>query len=198
MLKKWPQLQLEISERMTEFMRERAVLHAPMAAEISKIRQFEGESSAIIREGGDREDIQMQEHSAISEIPIELAIDGSIDTILETFDKSAKELANQQEKHIFETLHEVTSRTGNVVDAGGRPFEAETVLKVFEKMPIDFDDSGNPLFPTMVVSPKMQERVVKEMKRFEEDPELNKEFGNLMARKKEEWRAREADRILVG
>lgn len=33
---------------------------------------------------------------------------------------------------------------------------------------------------------------------FESNPELQKRYDELMARKREEWRAREADRKLVG
>lgn len=57
------------------------------------------------------------------------------------------------EKELLSTIGTITEFTGNTVDANGEAFNYESLLRVIEKIEIDFDESGNPKWPSMVMHP---------------------------------------------
>ncbi|MCK4818719.1 hypothetical protein KA005_23305, partial [bacterium] len=95
-------------------------------------------------------------------------------------------------------LNEVTAKTGNVVDAGGQPLSHELLLKTLETIQLDFDDNGKPIMPTLVVSPQQYEKIKVKNIEWENDPECQKQFEQMMNRKRKEWHDRESNRKLVG
>ena len=69
---------------------------------------------------------------------------------------------------------------------------------MMETIWINFNADGTARMPTMVISPSNQESVKAMIQQMENSPELKKRFDYIMTEKREEWNAREADRILVG
>lgn len=84
------------------------------------------------------------------------------------------------------------------LDAKGRKFDAQLVIELLEKMQIEFYPDGTPheIFGDGPLF--MPEKMAAVDKEFESNPELKRKFDEMMEKKKEEWRAREADRKLVG
>jgi hypothetical protein len=76
------------------------------------------------------------------------------------------------------------------------PPSPETLLKMIANSEVSFDDDG-PRF-TIVVPPSLLEKAQEAGARLMSDPDLNKQYTELMAQKREEWRAREIDRGLDG
>ena len=84
------------------------------------------------------------------------------------------------------------------LDAKGKKFDAQLVIDMLEKMQIEFYPDGTPheiLLDGPLFTPERMAAVYKE---FESNPELKRKFDEMIEKKKEEWRAREADRKLVG
>jgi asparagine synthetase B (glutamine-hydrolysing) len=52
--------------------------------------------------------------------------------------------------------------------------------------------------PVVHINPAQEEDVKAMIRRLETEPELKKRYDAIMMKKREEWRAREADRKLVG
>jgi hypothetical protein len=74
----------------------------------------------------------------------------------------------------------------------------ESVLKMFEKIRMMFDDAGNPIGLSVVLAPEMAEQWASVQKQIDGDPALQQRFNDLFDRKRGEWRDREAARKLVG
>ena len=100
-------------------------------------------------------------------------------------------------KVYLEVKEIVTTKTGNVVDAEGKPISYELLLRTLETIQLDFDDNGNPLMPTMVVSPEQYEKMKEKIVEWENDPECNKQFEKIINQKRKEWHDRESNRKLV-
>jgi hypothetical protein len=107
-------------------------------------------------------------------------------------------LAGTTSRTMLKVVEERTRAVGNEIDGGGRPLSAELILDAWEKVQIDFDSDGGPQWPTIVVHPTQKDRLIAELSRLDFDLELRRRREALLTRKREEWRAREASRILVG
>lgn len=73
----------------------------------------------------------------------------------------AQELLADIKKMMFKTLTQVTDFTGNVVNGKGKGLSHEMLIELLEKIHIDFDQEGNPMLPTMVMSPDMAKNFAK-------------------------------------
>jgi hypothetical protein len=84
------------------------------------------------------------------------------------------------------------------VNAKGKKLDAELILQMFETIQLEFNDDGS-MQPLHVIGALFTpEHLAAAEKQMVDSPELSKRYEELIARKKEEWSAREADRKLVG
>jgi hypothetical protein len=118
--------------------------------------------------------------------------------LLQKLDAAAEEIVTKQAKNFYETISKGVEQVGNTLDAGGQRLTAELFLDAFQKILIDFNPDGSPQMPTVHISPDQQDDVTRMVQRLETEPALKQRFHDLIARKREEWRAREANRKLVG
>jgi hypothetical protein len=107
-------------------------------------------------------------------------------------------LAGATSRTMLKVMEEGIRAVGNEIDGGGQPLSAELILDAWEKVHIDFEGDGRPQWPTIVIHPSQQARLITELTRLDSDPELNRRRETLLIRKREEWRARETSRILAG
>ncbi|TWF49792.1 hypothetical protein [Neorhizobium alkalisoli] len=158
---------------------------------------FEGDGSSIFREDSTRDETEIRKFSSEVSVDKEKILYGDWSEIIECFHAIGLEMASEQERMLFKVVEDATTRTGNVVSAEGKPISLDLILKMLEKVWIDFDRSGQPKLPTIVVGDEVGEQIRKLMNSPDVGNE-QKKFDDLMRRKKEEWLAREADRTLVG
>ena len=102
-------------------------------------------------------------------------------------------LADQQVDMFLRKLNEVTAATGNVVDASGGEFSEDLILELMEKMPLSFDQQGEPQMPTVLVGEKLFEKI----RAMEPSNEFKTRQQQLVNQKRLEWRSDQADRQLV-
>jgi hypothetical protein len=190
-------LEMELHEVLLAFVTAVAEEDAPMLKQIESHTIHEGSMSSILRATGEVEDIDIRTVSSESTLSKDAILYGNLDEILESFRPIGKAIATEKEKMLFEALDAATKKTGNVVDNQGRPLTLEVLLEVIEKIHLDFDHLGRAKVPTLVVAPSMMEKL-KELSETSETSEFKDKFDRLISIKKAEWRAREADRILVG
>jgi hypothetical protein len=75
----------------------------------------------------------------------------------------------------------------------------EGVFKSLERILLDFDDQGKPIMPTMLSgSQELAAELSEALHQIETTPDLRRRFEAVIDRKREEWRARESSRNLVG
>lgn len=169
-----------------------------MAGRIPHFRQWEGSEFSYEDYSGNIRTSSPQEVKAAFTIPTNLPPLKTIQQVFEALEVAAQDMARQSETMLFQKLDESTRESGNVLDAGGRPFEPAMLLEALEKMWIDFDENGKPEMPTIVLHPDLFSSIKDRLPEWESDLEFIAKRREIMGRKKEEWRDRESHRKLVG
>jgi hypothetical protein len=183
---------------MERFVQERSKFHQGQIGRIPNSRIFEGENNSIIRPDGAEEVNPMTTSSA------ELIVKGSelkdldLNTLLQKLDYLAIDMAKQRSKITYSSLQNGIETVGNTIDASGKKLTPELLLQMLEKIFLDFRPDGVPILPTLHIHPSMKESVEQLLKAMDENPKYADCFNAIIAKKREEWNAREADRSLVG
>lgn len=116
--------------------------------------------------------------------------------LADKMDAMAEEMARKISEHGQRVLDNVTQKAGNVLDAGGVPFDKEHFLKMFEIPEISFKPDGQPDM-VFVAHPDMVQALSECWPVWEKDVEFMARYNALLTRKKEEWLDRESHRKLV-
>ena len=161
---------------------------------ITRSRYFEGNKSLIRQPSGKEEEIEKKHFSEGTEIPVEKILYGSIENIFEHYEQAAVAVVYEQEKFLFESIERIVQNTGNAVDAKGQPLSPETILQLMEMVEINFTEDGKSMTSSFACPPSLSEK----LQQLLEDLEKTKEYKELIERKRNEWRDREANRTLVG
>ena len=196
MLPDFPQVKEDIHELfMTRLRRPNPEL-APLVAQIPHRRQHEGLKGKLRREDGSEEEIEIEEFS--DTVTFEYSEFGhlSLEEAYGRYREAAAELAKQKEKQVISNIAEVTEETGNYFDAEGEELSPEHLLRVFESLRIDFDDNGDPIMPSIVLHPDMEDKIKKALEKLSEEP-FKSEMEEIIQQKRSEWNDRENRRKLV-
>ena len=166
-------------------------------SEIPAYSHHEGNRWAIKRADGSESeeeyrDIRTEFKVKFDDIPKMTPAD-----LISRIDALAEETARQMHGVIMEEITAATDEAGRSIDARGRPLDQELFLKGMDSIDLDFDSNGKLKPPAIIMHPKLWEARKDEIKSWESDPEFAKQYEALMARKKDEWRARENRRKLV-
>lgn len=157
----------------------------------------EGAALRVIRSDGTGEESPLVEASAEVRIPFNEISALTPAKRAEHLEKIADDMARQMSAHMYASLNQTLEKAGQSVDAKGRPFSAELMLEVLEKMYLAFDDQGHPEIE-LTIGPDLAPRAKEALDKLATDPALNARYEALMEQKRAEWRAREASRKLVG
>lgn len=120
-------------------------------------------------------------------------IETNVDGFIAAIDSAADDGLSKLMPQIYDRIGALSDAAGTASHAGGKPISHELVLQQYEKMDIDFDDSGNPILPIMVGSPEMVEAY---RGLGEASPEIEERFQQIIRRKREEFNARRRSRKL--
>jgi hypothetical protein len=120
-----------------------------------------------------------------------------VNYILAKVSETAKQFEEQFSRELFKRLQEVTTETGQVVNAAGRPLTNELMIEMLSKMRIDFEKSqhGDLAIVTAPGAASAFQRLEDEMKN---DPEIRQRWTAMMEAKRNDFREREINRNLVG
>ena len=125
-----------------------------------------------------------------------LKLDTVRNTDIEDHTRFLSELAEANHERFargfIQGMEELTEATGNVVNAGGRPFSWDLYCDMLEKVQLEFDESSRPMLPTLVTSPQLYGRI----KDMEPSPEQAKRFREIIEKKKAEHNAKKRTRRL--
>ncbi len=95
-------------------------------------------------------------------------------------------------KMFFHNMAEITSATGNVVHANGKPLSYDLILDLIEKVEFGFDDDGNPQYPSLVLPPK----AIEELKKIKPTAAQEKRLQRIIKNKRAEFYAKKRTRRL--
>jgi hypothetical protein len=157
----------------------------------------EGTSNSISRGPSENEPTKMFEAGAETKIGFDEIQSVDLTYIL----NKANEIADQFERHfsthLFETMDDVTKKTGLRYDGGGKPLTNDALIEALSGMHMDFDKSGNANI-SIVAPPAMAATFQKLEAEMNEDPALRKRWDDMMEKKRDEFRTREINRNLAG
>lgn len=172
---------------------------APMLKSISKRYQFEGDHSTILRYDnsvGETPHHQVTAEVEFPRIPIQQFIEGELPSILNDI---AEQMAKGKSEMILGEMEKVTTATGNVVDGKGEPLSEELILKSLEKMEHSFEPDGTWNPPTIVASPEAIQKLMERAKPDGSAPDtFSAALSKILDKKRNDFRLREADRVLAG
>jgi hypothetical protein len=192
---------VKIDEHMDDLFHDRVFQFShsfdPIFSKIGTFPVYEGEKT-VMRAGEETWTDEIKTAEAISGITPEQCTSFSISDFHRMAKEIGSQLLEQKTKALFETMKKATEATGNVIDTKGQPISHDYIFQMIEMMDMDFNPQGEPEWPTMVVSPTLGERMEQLSREANDDPKIKKRYEELIIRKKEEFRAREADRKLVG
>lgn len=191
-------LKRKVAERLARGVREAALRHSPLLAQIQSHHQVEGDRFSYETHDGD---IQRDTFKAFRTPVTTRVLPSPIEQeseIVQKLDEAAQDIAKQHMRLLFTTVTESSQRAGTAYDAGGRPFHMGMFLDALEGMQVDFDDDGRPKLPTIVMHPDQLKIIGPKLAEWEKDPALHARWEQVLAKKKDEWRDRESRRKLAG
>jgi hypothetical protein len=198
MLPDWPRTQTELQELVNERIRLRVHYGDPVLAQIGKTYQHEGQMRRYETVDGEEREMRYRLSSASITLSREDLVTLSVPELLKKVDEAADQLQREMVRTVFARVSEAVEAAGNVIDNKGQPFTFETFIAALEKIHIDFDEeTGMPIMPTLHVAPQLGERLRAVLPEWEKNEEYTKRYEDLIARKRQEWNDREADRKLV-
>jgi len=158
------------------------------------------EGDRLIFEGEDGTEREMEFGHAEAEFKVSVDELPTMtrEQLIAKVDNAAEDLARQQVERAVGVLNEAIETVGNTLQMGGEPFQEEHLFRALEKISIDFDESGQPYLPALVMGPSMAERATEVVGRVTSEPDLRRRYEQIISAKREEWRARESHRKLVG
>lgn len=157
----------------------------------------EGRDMKITRADESESTSGMEQLSVLLEIKYDEIENLTLQKAIAKLDAMIIEMVQKQTNLIRERMSNEIPESQSL-DAKGRKFDAQVLIELLEKIQIDFYPDGTPHELHMDGPLFMTERMATVNKELESSPELKKKFNEMMEREKEEWRAREADRKLVG
>lgn len=179
-------------------MRARSKALETVFAEVPRHRVFEGSRTTIARPDGSEDDTPFVEASSEFSISFDELPTLQLEDLLKKLDRIVEDLARQKAEHFFKTIREAAEKVGNTVDGKGQGLSPELYLKVLDTIWVEFESGGKPRLPTLVVGPQQRDTANSMLAELVSNPTLRKRFEGTIEKKREIWRAREADRELVG
>lgn len=171
---------------------------APILNDINRAPMYEGKRTGMSRPKEENEVTPLHEASAELELTDDELATLNPAMMRNKLEGVADQMARQISEMLFKMLGDATAKTGNVVDAKGQPISFEVLMEALSALPVEFDEvSGEPTL-SIVISPKQAERVKAMSEEYEQNPEQKRRHQELLAKKREEWRARSSRRRLVG
>lgn len=199
MLPDFPEIKARLDAILVQRMKTVQTGESVLFSSLRRTMQHEGTTMLLVRCDGSRETVRFRRSSARFTLGGGEADGISPTRLLAKVDAAANELGTQMTKLFAERFEQAAKEVGNVVDMHGEPLEAEHLFRMWEKVHIDFDRNGTPRLPQVVTgSRESYEHLLEVNEQIAADSGLQERFCSLMRQKWEEFRAREADRKLVG
>lgn len=196
MLPDFPKIKKKHVEAINKYLKD--LIHQdPLFSEIREEHHFEGNRMSYKTVDGEPDETEYQAASSEFMVKREDVIAKGAMAYIENIKGLAEEMNRQKAKYFFDKMKEVTEKTGNIVDGKGQPMNFDLFLESIKKVWIEFDDGGNPILPTMVVSPELEAKLSKLLPEWEKNPEYKKAYEEVIELKRKEWNDRESHRKLV-
>jgi hypothetical protein len=157
----------------------------------------EGRGMKVVRADQSESNTKTQQLSSMMKITFDEIPELTLEKAIAKYDELILDMVRKQTGFALERLSEDIPASQSV-DAKGKKLDAELILQMLETMQLEFYPDGRPQELHVIGGLLTPERLNAVDEEFQNNPELRKRHNELMDRKREEWRAREANRKLVG
>ena len=196
MLPDFPKIKNKFKHGIDVYMRN-LVRQDPIFSQIREEMHFEGNRMETKTMDGDVDADGYKEITGEIKINKDEIIEKGPLAFIQNIQQTAEEIKKQKAEMLLKKVSEISAKVGTNVDAKGEPLTFDVFMKVLDKLWIDFDENGNPRMPTLVISPKMAEKMKERIIQWEKDLGCKKRYDALIDRKRREWNDRESHRKLV-
>ena len=114
------------------------------------------------------------------------------DEILLFFDTISQDITAGMAKSFYKFMDEVTTATGQSHDFKGEKISVDHLNTMLESMPIEFNDDGSPILPTIIIPPRLH-KAFQELKPSEKQQQ---EYEEIINKKRAEFYAKKRSRRL--
>jgi hypothetical protein len=140
-------------------------------------------------------EVQYNRISTTFSMPLRTAEGMSVDEFIRSAARIGSQLGSERAKQFFKTFptpspHAVSFEWEGLV-------EFQQILDLWEKMEIEFDAKGMPIWPQVVLNSRGFAEFKEKFPKWEQDPECRTKWDDLVKRKRKEFGEREARRRLV-
>jgi len=197
MLPDFVEVKKRVHELLMHYMQGRVQHHLGFMSQVPRVVIPEGQHNRLVRSDGSVDDTKLKKVQGSEEINTDPKNGLHFKAVLQKLDAIAKQIADEQQRQMFARINEVTEKTGNVTKAPLKEFGLKHLNDMLEKIEIEFDEKGEPRLPSMICGPKMAESIMARREQIESDTVEKARKAEILARKKEAFRAREGRRRLV-
>ena len=184
----------KLQKRLDYEMQQAHLTHMGPLADVPKSMIFEGDKHIVVREDNSIDEGSLENTRVKLEVKFDEVEKMNHEMVLDKINQAAKEMAGKTKRLAFEQIKKSVEEAGNVGSTGGKPLSVNSLFEVLEKIDRDFDEAGNPNELSVVAHTERLSSISRVISQAEADPR----YQAIMERKKEEWRARESNRKLVG
>lgn len=178
------------------YVRQKARSFSPFA-DVQTRYLHEGRGMKVMRADQSESASKTQLLSSEMQIKLDEIPELTFEKAIAKFDEMILDMVRKQTGFTLERLSEEIPKSQSV-DAKGKKLDAEMILEMLETIQLEFYPDGRPHELHVFGGLFTQERMQAAHEQFQNSPELQQRHDELIERKREEWRAREASRKLVG
>ncbi|MEV6138999.1 hypothetical protein AB0L63_23625 [Nocardia sp. NPDC051990] len=195
----YPELKSKVEKMLLKFFEQKAREELGPLRDVRRFSVHEGRKLVhnTLDNQEDRGHMAYEVGSVEFAISHEEMAEMTVDDVRALLEEKAKEFGAQQAQQSYMALDRVTTETGNVIDAGGKPLTVDLFLETISKISLTFDKFGNPQMPTIVIHPSMAEKYRALIEEANNDEDIERRLNEILAQKKGEYDAEQARRKLV-
>lgn len=194
MLPTFPKIQQHRMEDNFATVEQLAMRISPMLGMIARHAQFEGAGHAIERHDDTVSETKMAsvtgEVTLSTDMPL---VDFTPAELLKQLAALAQQMARGTTENLLSEINRETAAVGNVVDAGGQPPSEDLLIEIFSRMEHTFDEAGRWRPPTLFTGGNM-----KALQDIQSSESFQRRLDDILRQKRDDFRRREADRVLAG
>lgn len=168
----------------------------PLLREISSFQQHEGKVASYQQQSGEIEAIDYRKLSVRMALPTKPGRGHSLQEILAEMAKGGAEFGAKMQASVLKQIEEATTEVGNVVTIKNGVITPESFIEMIQKVEIDFDENGRS-HSSWFLPPAMAAELGKQYDAWQQDPQLMAKLAEVELTKKDQFRAREANRRLA-
>lgn len=133
-----------------------------------------------------------QRHGTETKVRLSDIAEGRAHVVIDALNQVTRDMHDQMERMMFETMKAATDQTGQVVNANGRSMP-ETMYEMLEKMELPLRNDGELSMPSMFIHPSQYPKIMAELDKA--GTEFQQRLESLKVKKKEEARIKEQERL---